>query len=319
LHSEKTSGTLLPGVTEKRRGQTGQEKRMLYVRTRRTALVAAVAMAISIGSVTTADASYDTTPAGANNFSCHPTAAHPQPVVLLSGLGGDSAAWFALAPKLISSGYCVFTLNYGEHPLLKALFPWPIEGVIPMEQSAPQLAAFVDRVLAATHAEKVDIVGHSEGTVMPRYYLERLGGAAKVKRFISLTPLWRGSNVLGIATLRDALAPLGVSQLLVNLAASLCGACTEVLKGSPFLNSLNADGEAVPGVEHTNIVTTHDEAVVPYTSGLMQGPGTYTNLVLQNFCPNDWSEHVAVAFDPPVLTLIANALDPAHEVAVKCS
>ncbi len=39
----------------------------------------------------------------------------------------------------------------------------------PMERSAPQLAAFVDKVLAATGASKVDLVGHSEGTVMPRY------------------------------------------------------------------------------------------------------------------------------------------------------
>ena len=50
-----------------------------------------------------------------------------------------------------------------------------------------------------------------------------------------------------------------------------------------FLNDLNADGEAVPGIEHTNIVTKYDELVFPYTSGIMGDGGT--NIVLQDVCP----------------------------------
>lgn len=49
-----------------------------------------------------------------------------------------------------------------------------------MEQSSQELGAFVDQVLAATGKSKVDLVGHSEGTVMPRYWMEFDGGAAKV-------------------------------------------------------------------------------------------------------------------------------------------
>ncbi|HVS29285.1 MAG TPA: alpha/beta fold hydrolase [Solirubrobacteraceae bacterium] len=250
-----------------------------------------------------------------NNFSCHPSAAHPRPLVLLEGLGGNSDAWAYMAPRLIDAGYCVFTLNYGVDPRT-AWFPIPPEGTVAMEQSSHELAAFVDQVLAATGAGKVDLVGHSEGTVMPRYYLMRLGGSAKVRRFVALAPLWRGSEVGEFAMLRDLLAPLGLSGPVLNTVASYCAACTEVLRGSDYLNALNADGEAVAGIDHTNIVTRTDELVSPYTSGIMRDGGT--NIVLQDVCPTDLSEHIALVFDPVVAQLVLNALDPEHAKPVQC-
>lgn len=284
---------------------------------RKAVVASALAMVAVVGSSGSASAFTALPyPAGTNDFQCKPSAVHPRPVLLLEGLGGNSDAWRIFAPKLKARGYCLFTINYGEHPLLKPL-PYAIEGVIPMEQSAKELAAFVQRVLVATGAAKVDIVGHSEGTVMPRWYLERLGGAAYVQKFIALTPLWRGSDVHGLINLADTLKPYGLSQPLLALVGSLCAACTQVLRGSDYLNTLNADGEAIPGIEHTNIVTKYDELVTPYTSGIMRDGGT--NIVLQDVCPADISEHIAVAFSPNVLQLIENALDPAHARPVVCS
>lgn len=252
-------------------------------------------------------------PPGANDFSCAPSAEHPRPVVLVHGLGANMREnWSFHSPRIQTAGYCVFALTYGVDERT-AGWPYRPGGTIPMEESAQELAAFVDRVLDATGASQVDLVGHSEGTVMPRWYLERLGGADKVRAFVALTPLWRGTNLGGAATLRSLSGP---ESPPADLVASFCGSCTQFLRGSDYLDDLNADGEAIPGIEHTNIVTRYDELVFPYTSGLMRDGGT--NIVLQRECPLNVSEHAAVGYDAAVNQMILNALDPAAAAPVRC-
>jgi triacylglycerol esterase/lipase EstA (alpha/beta hydrolase family) len=272
---------------------------------------------LAFASTASAESSLASPPAGANNFACKPSAEHPDPVVLVHGLGATMAEnWSYLSPILAAHGYCVFALTYGIDPREPGPY---IGGVIPIEQSAPELGAFVDRVLSATGAQKVDLVGHSEGTFMPEYWLKFLGGAAKVNRYVAMTPLYQGTNLLGAATLRDAGEGLGLSPLVLNLVSSFCGSCDEFLAGSPMVKLLNSGpgGDAVPGVTYTTIPTKHDELVVPYTSGILNAPNV-TNEVLQDVCPNDLSEHVAEAFDPVVVQLVLNALDPAHAAPIKC-
>src|ERR1700716_2430611 len=162
------------------------------------ALVGSVlAMAIT-SAAASAQVSLDSPPAGANDFSCKPSAAHPDPVVLVHGLGSTmSENWGYISPLLAARGYCVFALTYGLNP------PVPyFGGVIPIEQSAPELGAFVDKVLMATGASKVDLVGHSEGTFMPQYWLKFLGGASKVNRYVAMTPLYNGSDFAYAAEFR---------------------------------------------------------------------------------------------------------------------
>lgn len=276
----------------------------------------AAAFAVAAMAAAPALAAEDASPPGSNDFRCRPTPRHPRPLVLVHGLGArQTENWSYLSPILHDAGYCVFSLTYGVDPRSTS-FPYVPGGVVRMEDSAPELATFVKRVLAKTHASKVDLVGHSEGTVMPRYYLERLGGARRVRHFVALTPLWRGTELGGFAELRDAGAQNGLSAALVDLVAGFCGSCPEFVKGSEYLNDLNADGERVPGVVHTNIATRYDELVQPYTSGLMSDGGT--NIVLQDVCPSDVSEHAMVAYDPNVARLVLNALDPAHAKPVAC-
>ena len=114
------------------------------------------------------------------------------------------------APRLNAAGYCTFSQTYGLDPRVEA-----VRCPRRVDQDAgerEELRAFVQRVRAATGAKRVDIVGHSEGTVMPRYYMERLGGAKRVDDFVALTPLWRGTEVGGAAMLRDLGAGFGLAS-----------------------------------------------------------------------------------------------------------
>jgi pimeloyl-ACP methyl ester carboxylesterase len=256
-------------------------------------------------------------PAGANNWSCKPSPQHPDPVVLVHGLGATMAEnWATMAPLLADNGYCVFALTYGLNPGEN-----DVGGLQAMEVSSHQLASFIQRVLDRTGASQVDLVGHSEGTVMPQYYLKFLGGAAKVHRYVALAPLYQGTTLYGLSAGLSALEQAFPSEAaaIESAVASGCGSCQEFLHGSPFLTHLYGDGVyAVPGVTYTTIMTRYDELVVPYTSGLLHAPNA-TNIVVQDQCALDLSEHATLAFDPVVGQDILNALDPSHRQPVPCT
>ena len=249
-------------------------------------------------------------PPGANNWSCKPTAAHPRPVILVHGTFGDmSDSWQALSPLLYDNGYCVFALNYGSYAGSGAL---GIYGIGDIPTSAQQLASFVNQVLTATGASQVDIVGHSQGGMMPRYYLKFLGGAAKVHTLIGLAPSNHGTTVIGLFTLANYFP--GADAFI----SFLCPACGQQNQGSSFLNQLNSGGDTVPGVQYTVIESKYDEVVTPYTSAFLSGPNV-TDITLQNQCSQDYGEHLSMPYDHIADADVLTALDPAHPVTPTCT
>ena len=52
-------------------------------------------------------------------------------------------------------------------------------------------------MLAGTGASKVDIVGWSQGGMMPRYYINNLGGASKVNMLVGFAPSNFGTTWTG--------------------------------------------------------------------------------------------------------------------------
>ncbi|MCW2948387.1 MAG: lipase [Actinoallomurus sp.] len=264
-----------------------------------------------VAALATATAHPDTAPVGSNDWSCVPSAAHPRPVVLVHGtVENMTYNWFSLSPLLADEGYCVFAFNYGQEPGIHVGLPGATQtgGVAPVADSAHELARFVDRVRAATGSSKVDIVGHSQGGMMPRYFLKFLGGAAKVHTLVGLAPSNHGTTVDGLALLP------GVPQLLtLGLGPSV----HDQIAGSAFMDELNAGGDTVPAVRYTVIESSLDEVVTPYSSAFLTGPNV-TNILLQQQCPGDLSDHLAISFDATALRDVLNALDPAHAVAPRC-
>ena len=249
-------------------------------------------------------------PPGANDWGCKPSAAHPRPVVLVHGTFADmSDSWQALSPLLYNHGYCVFALNYGSFGGSGSL---GIYGVGEIGASAGELSAFVDQVLAATGAEQVDLVGHSQGGMMPRYYLKNLDGAAKVHTLVGLSPSNHGTTLDGLFTLASFFP--GASEF----TGALCPACQEQEAGSAFITALNSGGETVPGVSYTVIQTRFDQVVTPYTSAFLSGPGV-TNITLQNQCILDLGDHLSMPYDHIADADVLTALDPAHPQHPLCT
>lgn len=292
---------------------------MLGISQKRLMLASAIILSLVGAALLPAQAVAPARPSqGLNDWSCQPSAAHPNPVVLVHGFGATGPEnWGVDGPLIAQHGYCVFWLTYGVNPnapLLQAF-----GGLLPIEQSAQQLSGFVDKVRAATGASKVDIVGHSEGSFMPNYYVKFLGGAAVVQHYVAITPLWHGTNLLGLGSLAQLGQSSGFTKLIETLVTSGgCDSCTEFLPGSALIDKLNQGGAAAPQVTYTTLMTKYDELVSPYTSGYLDAPNA-TDIVVQDQCPLDFSEHLGMALDPITLQDILNALDPAHPKAPACT
>ncbi|MGW2014231.1 esterase/lipase family protein [Streptomyces sp. NPDC001927] len=245
---------------------------------------------------------------GANDWSCRPSAAHPRPVVLVHGtFVTGTLNWIELAPLLKAKGYCVFAPTYGRLPHIPVM-----AAIAPVEQSAAQLKTFVDGVLAATGASEVDMVGHSQGGLMPRYYQKFLGGAEKTKRFIALAPTSHGTTLSGFATLLQSVE--GAPEALLE---SWCQACLDQAPGSDLLNRLNAGGDTVPGVSYTVIATRLDFIATPPSSQFLVGPDV-RNLYTQDLCWYDLAQHATLQVDSEALHEVMNVLDPAHATRTGC-
>ncbi len=247
------------------------------------------------------------TPIGTNDFTCRITADKPRPVILAHGTDASSYTdWSEIGPQLAQSGFCVFTLDYGGKPGAISF------GTQDLWLSAHQIGDFVDHVLTVTGARRVDLVGFSQGAVVTRYYVNKLGGASKVGRWVGLASPSYGGVMYGLVPLGDALPALWpVYQDLTSLAV------VEQAQGSLFMRELNAGGDTVPGVEYTTIGSRVDEMIQPFANIALRGPGAH-NLVLQDLCPIDLTGHFHMVYDPYVQQLLHNVLDPGHPQRPEC-
>jgi triacylglycerol lipase len=275
----------------------------------RTKTLSTAAVALLAGALTAAPAhagTVEVSPPGANDWSCKPTAEHPYPVILVPGtFESMEKNWSTLSPYLKSAGYCVFSLNYGEANGVYA--------TAPVAKSAQELAPFVDSVRAATGSKKVDLVGHSQGGMMPRYYMGFLGGGKFVHHLIGIAPSNHGTE--------GVIVPPPGTVPDPNYTTLGCAACADQQAGSGFMQELNAIGDTVAGPSYTVISTIHDEVVIPYNSQFLGGPARQvTNITIQDKCPADVFEHDQTPNDPVVHQFVAHALgresgpaDPAYQ------
>ena len=274
-----------------------------------TRTLSIAAAAVLAGSLTVAPAqagTLDVAPPGANDWACKPSAEHPYPVILVPGTFESMAKnWSTLSPYLKSKGYCVFALNYGETNGVYA--------TAPVTESAKELAPFVDAVRAATGAKKVDLVGHSQGGMMPRYYMGFLGGAKYVHQLVGIAPSNHGTKGLIVPPPGFIPPP--------DFTAADCASCADQQAGSAFMQQLNSIGDTVAGPSYTVLSTVYDEVVIPYNSQFLNGPARQvTNITIQDKCPADIFEHDQTPNDPVVHQFVAHALgqasgpaDPAYQ------
>ena len=272
------------------------------MRARRVLLLPAISVLLAFAFATPAFAQVEAPPPPGANDACKP-GQDPTPVVLVHGTFANRFINFIrIAPDLESHGYCTWALNYGCTTNGFSCGRGAIQG------SARELRRFIERVQRRTGATQVSIVGHSQGGLMPRYYIKFLSGKDEVEDMVSLSASNHGTD--------NPLAPFSVD----------CTACRQQhpYRGA-FTERVNRGDETPGPIAYTQIQTRFDETVVPYYSAYLadgenpdndyngpetlrlNGPST-TNYCLQDHYPADFSEHNTIAGDPNALTVVRDAL-----------
>jgi len=249
-----------------------------------------------------------------NDFSCRSTA-HPNPVVLLHGLG---ATYYEdlnfLASFLQSEGYCTFSLTYGAYPG----FPF-VGGLRAVSESAPEIAAFIKEVHSKTGANKVDLIGHSEGGFQSLYVPKFEDVAPLLDKIVAIAPPTHGTTLNGVYNLAYVLGNSSRELVRTALYTVGCPACDDLGPGGLAVERLN-DGQPIaqPGTALTVIQSRSDELVTPPETAFVQEPGVW-NVWVQDFCPHDRVGHLGEAYDKNVWYIVRNALESAQDRKFNCT
>jgi triacylglycerol esterase/lipase EstA (alpha/beta hydrolase family) len=245
-------------------------------------------------------------PPGVNNYACRLGAAHPRPVVLITGTFANMADDFgALGPILANDGYCAFSLNYGGQP---GQF---IQSIGPVPGSALQVASLIDHVRSLYGVPQVDLVGHSQGGMLAEYVAKVLGYGPRIHTIVGLSPTTHGTTLDGLTNLARYFPGAN------NYVQSLCPACFDQEAGSSVIATLDGGPIAQPGVGYTILETQYENVVTPVGSAFIGEHGVVDRYV-QASCWNDAIDHAGLPYDNTTIRLTLNALSPASAQAPNC-
>lgn len=142
---------------------------------------------------------------------CISNATAASPVIFVHGYAGGNWNWDIMTDRFKDSGYPSSKLyKFGYNSLIYS-----------NKTSASQLGSFVNTVRSNNGNAAVDIVAHSNGGLVTRWYRVKQGGTAKMRRFVTL-----GTPHKGTTWAYGCVSP----------------ACFEMRGGSSFLNDLAGKG-----------------------------------------------------------------------------
>lgn len=234
-----------------------------------------------------------------NEWDCR---SDKNPVIMLHGmLVRRNFDLNILETWLRPRGFCTFGLTYGLLP------GWPINGgLTPIAESAQEIVDFINEVKQKTGAQKVDLVGHSEGGLQALYVAKVMNMSESIDRIVAIAPPTKGSSFNSLVKLAELLnIRRQVEQILKAVG---CPVCSDVIEGGPAVKALN-DGPIVqPGNKVTVIATKYDTVVTPAgKASFINEPGV-NNILTQDVCWFDFAGHTNLAINTNVFHMTLNAL-----------
>jgi pimeloyl-ACP methyl ester carboxylesterase len=194
------------------------------------------------------------------------------PILMIHGFLGTRGSMYLLERRLVEDGFVVVSFNLGMLNLRD------------IRRSAFLIHRKIERILAQTPSQRIDIIGHSMGGLIGLYYVKKLGGHARVRKLIMM-----GTPVRGTWAALGGVLTLGLWST----------SSWQLLPRSRFLDEL-ARGPIPPGVEVHTIAAARDWVVPPGTTRLsganaMTVPLGHSSLVVSE----EVYRRVAAALRPP--------------------
>ena len=208
-----------------------------------------------------------------------------------------------LVPGTTATPETNFSWNY-ERAFTAMGFPWCAvtlpDSAMGDIQVAGEYVVYAIRTMHARSGRKVQIVGHSQGGMVPRWALRFWPDTrAMVDDVIGMAPSNHGTvDAEGLCVPVVGCAP-AIWQQEYN---------------SPFLRALNSGAQTFAGISYTQIYTKLDEIVIPNlneqgSSSLHGGGGRIANIAVQSVCPGHVTEHLLIGTaDPVAYALVIDAL-----------
>ncbi|MDG4863249.1 triacylglycerol lipase [Streptomyces sp. T-3] len=164
------------------------------------------------------------------------------PVVFVHGYNADPGVWGSLRDDFKADGYTD-----------AELFSWGYDTSQSVNETlSGRFADYVEQVRAQTGAAKVDVVAHSFGSLVTRWYIKYDGGTSKVAHWVSLAGPNHGTSTAWACALWSQ-------------------ACKDMTPGSYVQDGL-AEGDETPGdVAYATWWSNCDEVINPDSSVPVSG------------------------------------------------
>src|SRR3954454_11835680 len=197
-----------------------------------------------------------------------------EPVLLVHGTGATGPLnWgWNYAKVLPTLGYDVCMVNLPNRALDDI-------------QVASEYVVYAIRNIAQRSEQKVDMMGHSQGGIEPRWALK----------------WWPDTQQLVDDWVMLASPNHGV-YIADGAPSGLCTeACYQMRTTARFIAALNAGDETPGNVSYTSLYSQADELVQPITTAPLDGA---SNVMIQSLCPGRPLEHASMAADAVTYALV---------------
>jgi len=191
------------------------------------------------------------------------------PALLVHGIWNTSETFARMRAALEAAGIA---------PTL-AIDLAPNDGRAPVATLAAQVDAAARRLLDEASASRIDVIGFSMGALVSRYWIQRLGGRARVRHFVSISGPHAGT---------------------ANAYALPLAGVREMRPGSPLLTDLARDADPWGEVEVHCLWTPFDLMVVPARSAILPGARTVQSFTV--------AMHRWMVTDARVITAVCDVL-----------